>query len=149
MNVNLAVATAADLPPIHAIEQGDDIQKFVFAYTLKEHEFAYASTDITYLKIIANDELAGYFILREEPELNRVEFRRLAIKPSIRGIGQQAIKLMEAYCVEDMGYRLIWLDVYADNPRAIHIYEKLGYTRIGHKLHNDRDMYIYQKDLVD
>ena len=44
-----------------------------------------------------------------------------------KGYGTEAIPAMVRYCMETLGLRRIFLKVYPDNVRAIHVYEKCGF----------------------
>lgn len=44
-----------------------------------------------------------------------------------RGYGTEAIRALTAYGFENKGLRRIFLKVYPDNLRAIHVYEKCGF----------------------
>jgi RimJ/RimL family protein N-acetyltransferase len=65
-----------------------------------------------------------------------------------RGIGQDAIAQMEHYVTEILGRSRVWLDVFEENERARHIYEKLGYSRFGDATRGDRRLLLYEKRLT-
>ena len=44
-----------------------------------------------------------------------------------KGYGTEAIPAMVRYGMETLGLRRIFLKVYPDNVRAIHVYEKCGF----------------------
>jgi UDP-4-amino-4,6-dideoxy-N-acetyl-beta-L-altrosamine N-acetyltransferase len=48
-----------------------------------------------------------------------------------RGYGTEATALMMRYGFETLNLHRVTLQVFADNPRAIHIYEKLGFKKEG------------------
>jgi RimJ/RimL family protein N-acetyltransferase len=47
-----------------------------------------------------------------------------------RGLGAQAMKLIEAHAAQTYDVRLVKLTVLASNVRAIALYERLGYRRV-------------------
>ena len=145
--ISLIEATKADLPRIREIEQGEDTREFIRSDSLKEHEKAIATPGITYLGIVREKCLVGFFILVQEPDRASVEFRRIAISKSARGIGQQAIVMMEAYCRSVLECQRIWLDVLPHNLRAKHIYEKLGYKPITGTTVENPELLLYEKYL--
>ncbi len=49
-----------------------------------------------------------------------------------RGVGTAAARLMLRYCFEEEGLHRIYLRVLAGNERAIHSYEKAGFSREGY-----------------
>jgi RimJ/RimL family protein N-acetyltransferase len=48
-----------------------------------------------------------------------------------RGLGTEAIRLLIGYGFERLGLHRISLEVYAFNPRARHVYEKVGFVAEG------------------
>lgn len=44
-----------------------------------------------------------------------------------KGYGKEALKRMVEYGFNEGGFRRIILEVYVDNPRAIHVYEECGF----------------------
>lgn len=103
--------------------------------------------DICYLSITDGKNLVGYFILALDSSTKDVEFRRILIDQHHRGIGQIAISKMEAFCREQLDYKRIWLDVYAENAKGIYIYEKLGYQQFKQGTYNNRKLFYYEKSL--
>jgi GNAT superfamily N-acetyltransferase len=71
----------------------------------------------------------------------------LQIDQNQRGIGQIAITKMEQYCRDTLKGGRLWLDVYEDNAKGKHIYEKLDYQQFKMEMYNDRKLLYYQKDL--
>ena len=60
-----------------------------------------------------------------------------------KGYGKEALKRMIEYGFNEGGFRLITLGVYADNLRAIHVYEECGF-RIYDR--NDVDVFMEIKN---
>ena len=79
---------------------------------------------------------------RIDPEGQRWFFRAVIVA------GPAAIVAMEAYCRDQLSVSRIWLDVFEDNPRAIHVYEKLGYKRFKSELFEGRTLHFYEKNIV-
>jgi RimJ/RimL family protein N-acetyltransferase len=48
-----------------------------------------------------------------------------------RGLGTEAVRLIVGYGFEQLGLHRISLEVYAFNPRARHVYEKVGFVAEG------------------
>ena len=86
-------------------------------------------------------------ILALDSDLTSVEFRRIVVAAKGAGIGQAAIAAMEAYCVEALRRQRIWLDVFASNPRGLHIYQKLGYRRFDSGELDGRKLLYLQKTI--
>lgn len=117
--------------------------------TLAQHQTQFDDPAITYLSVVLDDSpevVAGYFVLVDEGE--SIEFRRIVIDQSHRGLGQAAIILMEQWCVVQFGKRRIWLDVYDDNVIGKHIYQKLGFQQFSSVLEDTRLLLLYEKQLA-
>ena len=56
-----------------------------------------------------------------------------------RGYGTEALKRSVEYGFAELGLRRIYLAVYTDNPRAIHVYEKCGFREYDR---NDADVFM-------
>jgi RimJ/RimL family protein N-acetyltransferase len=48
-----------------------------------------------------------------------------------KGHGTEATRLIVGYAFESLNLNRVWLHVYEYNPRALHVYEKLGFRREG------------------
>ena len=48
-----------------------------------------------------------------------------------RGIGADALRTLIAYLLGDLGHHRVIIDPAVENERAIHVYEKLGFRRVG------------------
>lgn len=87
----------------------------------------------------------GFLILCIEG--SAVEFRRIVITRSARGIGQQVIRQMHKYCVSALGVRRVWLDVFAHNKRGRHVYAKLGYKVVSRRSHEGKELIIMERSI--
>ncbi len=83
----------------------------------------------------ANPErLCGELVINEiDWQAHTGHFRIAISNPSDRdrGLGQRAIRILFTHAFDQMGLQRIDLEVYAFNPRAIHVYESLGFARTG------------------
>ncbi len=120
----------------------------ILPYSLQKHCKEYERADIVYLSIYTAVELAGFFILRLEPDPDSVEFRRIVIANKGMGIGQSAIPAMEDYCRDQLKRTRIWLDVFEFNRRGQHIYEKLGYRFFDSGELDGKKLLFYEKNLA-
>ncbi len=96
-------------------------------------------------KLIASDSNRVFSVFDEENNyvgqvgLNQISWEnklgRLAVfvKKEHRGKGyaQEMIRLILDKAFKELGLHKVWLVVYADNAKAIHIYEKLGFQKEG------------------
>jgi aminoglycoside 6'-N-acetyltransferase len=48
-----------------------------------------------------------------------------------RGVGPDAMRTLIAWLIEARGHHRFTVDPAADNARAVHVYEKLGFRRVG------------------
>lgn len=97
-----------------------------------------AQTDRLDLAIIerSSGELAGEIVLNEVDAEAATANLRILIGPKWqgRGLGTEAVRLLTAYALTQVGLREVTLVVLATNPRAHRVYEKIGYrvVRIRH-----------------
>ncbi|MEV5610385.1 GNAT family protein [Streptomyces sp. NPDC052225] len=75
-------------------------------------------------------ELVGEVVLNEwDPDHRHATFRTLiGPRGRGRGVGTEAARLIVGYGFETAGLHRIGLEAYADNHRARHVYEKIGFT---------------------
>ena len=112
--------------------------------SLKKFQEEFAQKEITFLNILSpTNEIAGYLILKVTD--TSVQLKRIVIDEKYLGIGREVMKELEVYVFEYYGVHEIWLDVYADNKRAIGLYEKLGYVRYNIGVENHREVWFYKK----
>lgn len=59
-----------------------------------------------------------------------------------KGYGKEALKRMTEYGFKEGGFRRIFLGVYADNKRAVHVYEECGF-----KIYDRNDVDIFMEKI--
>ena len=144
--ISLRPSSRGELVIFDEMDRQDHASNFVDQIGLDIHKTYFDNPAITYLTIEnRSGELAGYFILVTEADNNSLEFRRIIIDKSKRGVGQIAIAEMEKYCTTEFNVRRIWLDVYEDNLIGKHIYQKMGYKPFRVKLVEERKLEFYEK----
>ena len=52
-----------------------------------------------------------------------------------RGLGTEALTLMIDYAFTILDLRQVYADVLAGNKASVHVFEKLGFNRVGTKKH--------------
>ncbi len=119
--------------------------------------FTLAQVKAHYARIIDATDRADYTIVaKENPDIvlgevvlndinwhnHAANFRIALLKELLfgKGYGTQATVLMLKYGFESLGLHRIELEVYDFNPRAVHVYEKVGFRREGVK----RDALFWQ-----
>lgn len=89
----------------------------------------------------ASGACVGEVVLNEwDPDNRSCNFRTL-IGPigRDRGLGTEAVRLVVGYGFEELGLHRISLEVFAFNPRARRVYEKVGFVAEGVLRHVLRD----------
>lgn len=83
----------------------------------------------------ATGALVGEVVLNEVDRATRTCNLRVLIGPEgrDRGLGTEAVALATAYGLEVVGLRRVTLEVFDFNPRARHVYEKVGYRVVGER----------------
>jgi ribosomal-protein-alanine N-acetyltransferase len=103
-------------------------EEFLAKITQSEHDLGLG------IVVKAGDKLVG------STGLNRMDFknRHASFGISIgdksewgKGHGTEATSLIVRHGFETLNLNRIWLYVFEDNPRAIHVYEKVGFKREG------------------
>ncbi|MBQ4811348.1 GNAT family N-acetyltransferase [Pseudoalteromonas luteoviolacea] len=145
--IELLQSSPQDVDAFIAMEQQSSTLAHIIPYAREAHLEAMSNAHIIYLSIYAEQKLAGFIILAIDQE-NSVEFRRIVISDQGKGIGQKAIALMEAYCVENLKRQHVWLDVFEKNTRGIHIYTKLGYRQFDEAVHEGSKLILMEKSLA-
>lgn len=144
-SIRLEKASLADLEKFAEMEQQQGTEEFVTAYEIEDHKRCFSDPSVTYLRIENAGRLVGFFILALDEDKESVEFRRVVVVRTERGIGQIAIQLMEQYCKQELKRKRIWLDVFETNTRGWHIYEKLGFHQFDNHQDGDESLRYYDK----
>jgi len=79
-------------------------------------------------------ELAGEVVLNEMDTVNRSANIRIGLEGARhcgKGYGTEAMLHMLRYGFDTLGLHRIHLGVYSFNPRAVHVYRKLGFKQEG------------------
>lgn len=93
---------------------------------------------------------------QQEPEYDALSWRyrkgkiavlhRLCVSPSHQnnGLGKKTVLLAEQELLR-MGYSILRLDAFSENPYALKMYESLGYSRVGEVHFRKGRFYCYEK----
>ena len=93
-----------------------------------------AEPSLEKLAIVVNGELAGYIQFEEElDETFRNADVDIFLGPQSqgRGLGTAAMRMIVRHLIEDRGHHRVTLSTSVDNARAIRVYEKVGFRRVG------------------
>jgi aminoglycoside 6'-N-acetyltransferase len=88
----------------------------------------------TVFTILAEGTIAGSIQYAEETD---PDYRHAGVDLFVsarfqgRGIGTDALRAVLTYLVDDLGHHRVIIDPAVENARAIHVYEKLGFRRVG------------------
>jgi RimJ/RimL family protein N-acetyltransferase len=132
MPLELARATAADIPFIMATERVPGYEAFVGRWDEARHQAALADPRHAYFIARAGGAPTGFAILREWASPERVTaVKRIAVADPGRGNGRALLgAAVDAVFRETDAHRL-WLGVFPDNVRARRVYEALGFQAEG------------------
>ncbi len=123
----------------------------VISWSKTKHEATMRDPDFLHLIVRKKDsaESIGYAILRKGfPDPSSVEFLRLVISDEFKGCGYGTSTLKHVWNLVffELGYTRLWHDVFAENTRAVQLYDRLGYNRF--KTEPDpgsgRQLYFYE-----
>lgn len=133
-----------EIPRVAVLESvhGDG---FVLRYPLERHYREFRRPDVLYKSVYRGNELIGFAILVLDPDGVSVEFRRVVIAESGRGHGSTVVSMVTDLVRGDLGRTRLWLDVFEDNVRAQHVYERCGYQRRGRADHDGRSLLLYER----
>lgn len=95
----------------------------------------------------ATQEMVGEVVLNEWDEDNQsCNYRTLIGQQGRgRGLGTEATRLVVEHALTTMGLHRVTLDVYDFNPRARHVYEKVGFQHEG----TGRDALLFDGGWID
>ena len=96
---------------------------------------------------VCEDDVHGHIVWSYDGD-EWVILHRLCIDPVYQshGLGQRILQRFEQQSKEQ-GFKSVRIDVFSTNAKAIHIYEKFGYKRLGEALCERGLFYIYDKIL--
>jgi RimJ/RimL family protein N-acetyltransferase len=142
--VVLRPLTVADVPAILATGMDPEVRRLTGTHrrftTQQVHDAVtdwIDRDDRVDMAVIEKDsgEYAGEITLNELDADNLSCHLRVALSSRYTGLGlgTEAIRLMLSYAFDSMGVHRVELDVYAFNPRARRVYEKIGFVYEGTK----------------
>jgi len=144
--MHLKKAKEDDLKTFYTISLQKHIGKNLNTKSLEQFENEYKDEATIFLGVMRDESIAGYIILVEEAET--VQLKRIVIDENHLGLGSEVMLLVAEYCLSRLDKDRLWLDVYADNARAVHLYEKLGYVRYNKGMENHREILFYRKNII-
>ena len=143
--IELRESTKEDLISFSNWENLNGIREFICPYSIERHKEEFEKDEMIYLNINYKSKPVGFVLLKLEDDKCSIEFRRIVVVESGKGIGQQVLNEIEKYCVSKLKRKRLWLDVFDFNKRGIHIYEKKGYQKTGETNIEGKRAFIYEK----
>ena len=129
----LRPANPTDLPHIAALERAPEARDFVGRWSEERHHAALIGGDARYFVCeTATGELAAFVILRGLNEDSRaIELKRIVVAVPERGLGSRILEELIRMVFEEFHAHRFFLDVFEDNLRARHLYERFGFQYEG------------------
>ncbi len=129
----LRCALPADIPHIAALERSPIASEFVGHWSEERHQATLASSDARYLVADApGGGLRAFAILRGLQETSgSIELKRIVIATPGQGLGRHILQELLDIAFQRLGAHRLFLDVFEDNPRALHVYRSLGFVHEG------------------
>ena len=124
----------SDLEFILAMENDVANRDFVLQWPREKHLSLMADKTVGHLVFESIDHrpLIGYAILKGWDSTDRIlHFNRLVIGEKGKGYGRDAMRLVKKIAFEQLHVHRLWLDVFADNEPAIHLYRSEGFVDEG------------------
>jgi len=142
--IKLRLVKESDLEAYYTFLQDSEMNRLTGSqqeFTLDEiavwiRKISITNKDRVDLMIVLKDseELLGEVVLNELDTINRSANIRIGIQGTQhrgKGYGTEAMIHMLRHGFETLKLHRIHLGVYAFNPRAVHVYEKIGFQREG------------------
>jgi diamine N-acetyltransferase len=126
-------ATTADIAQICRLETLPQFRTFVGSWPPDEHLKNLADPDARY--IVAENEqgnIAAFAILRGLLSEHRgVELKRFVVGIPNQGRGKRFLTEIADRAFGEYGAHRLFLDVFVNNDRALHVYETFGFQKEG------------------
>ena len=128
----LRPAQTSDIETIVSIESRGSISKFIRPWRHERHAAALDNRNYVYLVAEAGGETIGFVIFQEVLSTDRaINLMRIVTSEPGQGHGKPLMRLAMRHAFIDLGAHRLWLDVFAENDRARHVYSGLGFVEEG------------------
>jgi len=126
-------ANPADVATICALESMPQYRNFVGSWPEEQHLRMLADPDAAYL--VAEEkrgQITGFAILLGlRSEHRSVELKRLVVSVPNQGNGRELLTAIADRVFNEYCAHRLWLDVFASNERAHHVYQTFGFRTEG------------------
>lgn len=155
--ITLRPVKSEDADAVFASQKDDEVSRLtgtLETFTLEQVKAHYANVgdapDRVDYAIISkvDNSFVGEVVLNAIDSANRSANFRIALMSQEqfgKGYGTEATRLMVKHGFESLNLHRIDLEVFAFNPRAIHVYEKVGFVKEGLK----RDVLFWEGQYHD
>ena len=129
--VTLRPVVPADLPALLAILEEPEVARW---WRRAEWERVDEIGAVTFTILLPDGTVAGCIQYSEETD---PDYYSAAVDIFVgtaaqgRGVGPDAMRTLVAWLVDARGHHRLTVDPALENARAIHVYEKLGFRRVG------------------
>lgn len=120
-----------------------EIERACFSQPWSEQGFLDGMKDAVFL-VAEEDHIAGYIGMYQMPPEGEITNVAVAADDRNKGYGKALVNKMQQWAVEH-GINRIVLEVRAGNAGAIHVYESLGFCRLGVR----KNFYQFPKEDAD
>ena len=128
----LRPAQTADIETIVSIESRGSISQFIRPWRHERHAAALDNRNYAYLIAEVAGETVGFVIFQEVLSTDRaIKLMRIVTSEPGQGHGKPLMRLAMRHAFIDLGAHRLWLDVFAQNDRARHVYRDLGFVEEG------------------
>ena len=126
--------TFRDMDYVLLLERDEENIAFICSSSREEHLSMLDDKDIMHFIIVSkqSDHPIGFLLLSGLLSTNNsLEFRRLIIAEKGYGYGREVLKMIKNFCLNELKFRRLWLDVFDFNYRAIALYQSEGFKISG------------------
>ena len=128
----LRPTTAADCAFVVEVEEHPDNAPHVEHWSREQHQASLDRPGTVHRIIEARGTRIGFVLLEDADDPNEsLLLRRIAVVTKGRGHGRTAVVLAARHCFDVLGFHRLWLNVAAENRRAYHLYQRLGFVEEG------------------
>lgn len=146
--LSLVDTTPAQLRSVCEMERDEETVPYILATSRDKHEKQLRDPDFIYKSIVAEDDvIAGFIILKPDPDGRSVELARIVVARKGLSYGTRAMALVERVCKHQLRRTRIWLDVFECNQRARRVYERLGYVQFDRTMLEGRPLLLLEKTI--
>jgi len=144
-NLVLEKSDFATLKTFYKISQQKHIGTALNKKTLEQYKQEFHNARLSYFTVYKDDKIAGYVLLNLA-QVIRVQLKRIVLDEKYLGTGVLVLNLVEEYA-RGLGAKSLWLDVYANNTRAIRLYKKVGFKQYDVGVEGGYEVWFFEKKI--